>query len=149
MESAPPTAAAKQAMVERNMLVSGSSALIIRHDVSAWMVPGVGSGSLEALTDALCGAAWEEFQRIEAEGGILTSLVENRIQQRIGAAREARAALYADGGRSIVGTSVYALKQERPVKVLDAQRRAGPMDGVVFCDALEATRIDQLPGVAP
>lgn len=111
--------------------------------------PGAGSGSLEALTDALCGAAWEEFQRIEAEGGILTSLVENRIQQRIGAARASRAALYADGRRSIVGTSVYALKQERSVKVLDAQRRAGPMDGVVFCDALEATRIDQLPGVAP
>src|SRR5262245_56539374 len=34
--------------------------------------PADGSGAVEALTAELCEAAWEEFQRIEAEGGVLS-----------------------------------------------------------------------------
>src|SRR5690606_1566671 len=36
--------------------------------------PSSGSGAMEALTDALCESAWEEFRAIEREGGILRSL---------------------------------------------------------------------------
>src|ERR1043166_6400128 len=38
IESAPPDAAAKQAIVVRRMLVSGSMAVIMRNDVSEWIL---------------------------------------------------------------------------------------------------------------
>ena len=53
--------------------------------------PAAGSGSVEALTAALCEAAWDEFRLIEAEGGILDSLVAGKIQSRIVEARTKRA----------------------------------------------------------
>jgi methylmalonyl-CoA mutase len=52
--------------------------------------PACGSGGIETLTTELCDAAWKEFQRIEAEGGILASLAEGHIQNRVLAARAAR-----------------------------------------------------------
>lgn len=105
--------------------------------------PAAGSGGIEALTDGLCEQAWKEFQAIEAEGGPLKSLAENRLQVRINNARDMRARAYRDGGRSIIGTTLYPLKAERPVSTLEADRRAAPQEGTVFCDALSALRIDQ------
>ncbi len=40
--------------------------------------PASGSGSVEALTEQLCQAAWREFQTIEGEGGILKSLLDGQ-----------------------------------------------------------------------
>ncbi len=45
--------------------------------------PAAGSGAIDALTDALCAAAWEEFRRIEAEGGIFESLQADKLQERV------------------------------------------------------------------
>ncbi|BCH34036.1 methylmalonyl-CoA mutase [Mesorhizobium sp. L-8-10] len=106
--------------------------------------PAIGSGGIEALTDGLCEQAWKEFQAIEAEGGPLKSLADNRLQVRVGEARDKRAKAYRDKKRSIVGTTLYPLKSERPVSTLDAERRPAPQEGTVFCEALGALRIDEL-----
>ncbi|MCX8255228.1 MAG: methylmalonyl-CoA mutase family protein, partial [Beijerinckiaceae bacterium] len=45
--------------------------------------PAGGSGSFEALTDALCETAWRLFQEIEAEGGIAASLAAGALQRRL------------------------------------------------------------------
>jgi methylmalonyl-CoA mutase len=108
--------------------------------------PASGSGAIEALTDALCERAWEEFRAIEREGGILRSLAAGALQQRIVAAREGRSGEYRDGRREIVGTTVYKLGSEKPVKTLAAPKRPMPTDGAVFCERLECPRIDQLIG---
>jgi methylmalonyl-CoA mutase len=105
--------------------------------------PAAGSGSVEALTDALCEAAWAEFQKIEAEGGVLRSLADGKLQARIGAAREARADAYRSGKRTLVGTTLYPLKAERPVATLQAEQRTLPEEGAVSCESLPAIRIDQ------
>jgi methylmalonyl-CoA mutase len=106
--------------------------------------PACGSGGIEALTTALCDAAWKEFQWIEAEGGILASLSEGYIQNRVLAAREARTQEYRDGKRALVGTTLYPAKQEVPVRTLEAERRPLPTDGAAFCQRLDAVRIDEL-----
>ena len=49
--------------------------------------PAAGSGAIDALTEALCAAAWKEFRRIEAEGGIFESLQADKLQERVRAAR--------------------------------------------------------------
>lgn len=108
--------------------------------------PAAGTGVIETLTTELCDAAWKEFQMIEAEGGILRSLSQGHIQGRVAEARNARTARYRNGERSLIGTTIYPVKSERPVTVLEAERRPGPSDGVVFCEPLPATRIDELIG---
>ena len=108
--------------------------------------PARGSGGVEALTESLCEAAWAEFQRIEAEGGVLASLKEGHIQRRVTQARERRKASYEAGERVIVGTTLYPVKAERQVETLAAERRQAPTDGVVFCEPLEPVRIDRSIG---
>ncbi len=105
--------------------------------------PMAGSGSVEALTDALCASAWREFQAIEAEGGIMESLAAGRLQARIGGAAAARRAAVAEGKRPIVGTTLYPMAKERRVSLLDAERRPVPTDGAVFCEPLPPHRLDQ------
>ncbi len=108
--------------------------------------PASGSGSVEALTDALCEAAWKEFQTIEKEGGILHSLAKGQIQSRVAAAREDRARQYREGSREIVGTTIYPRSEEMPVQTLAAENRPVPRDGAVFCERLASSRIDQSIG---
>lgn len=104
--------------------------------------PAAGSGSVEAITEALCEKAWAEFQALEAEGGILDSLAADRFQARVAAAAERRLADHKAGRRSIVGVTLYPPPRERPVETLDAAERAMPSDGTVFCRPLPITRID-------
>jgi methylmalonyl-CoA mutase len=111
--------------------------------------PTYGSGAVEALTLGLCEAAWAEFQRIEAEGGVLASLQQGHIQARVKAASERRAEAYRSGERAIIGTTLYPLKSETPVETLAAERRPPFTEGVAVCEALFPVRIDQSIGAAP
>ncbi|MBL8578972.1 MAG: methylmalonyl-CoA mutase subunit beta [Mesorhizobium sp.] len=108
--------------------------------------PSSGSGSIEALTDALCEHAWDEFRAIEREGGILRSLADGKLQQRIVESRDERVRKFNAGERHIVGTTIYRRDSERPVETLTAEKRPMPTDGAVHCPKLEALRIDQLIG---
>jgi len=108
--------------------------------------PAAGSGAIEALTGSLCDAAWEEFRRIEAEGGILPSVSAGKLQARIREAQEARAAKVAAGERVIVGTNLYPAPQERVTSTLSAERRPDPMEGTIFCEQLALARIDEAAG---
>jgi len=108
--------------------------------------PSSGSGSIEALTDALCEKAWDEFRAVEGEGGILRSLADGKLQQRIVEARDERARKFITGERQIVGTTIYGLAEEKSVETLSAGKRPMPTDGAVYCQKLETPRIDQLIG---
>jgi methylmalonyl-CoA mutase len=110
--------------------------------------PACGSGAVEALTLSLCEAAWEEFQRIEAEGGVLSSLQQGHIQKRVQAASARRNAAYQAGERAIIGTTLHPLKTERPVETLTAERRPAFTEGVAVCEPLFPIRIDQSIGAA-
>ncbi len=103
----------------------------------------VGAGGIEALNDALCEKAWDEFRRIESEGGALKSLAAGHIQERISGTRDERLRKYRDGEHAIVGTTLYPADKERPVRTLSARTVPPPEDGAVFCDRLPAARIDE------
>src|SRR5690606_6788163 len=104
--------------------------------------PAAGSGAIAALTDRLCETAWAEFRRIEAEGGLLSSLSRGLFQERVRVAREARTRKFVEKERAIVGTTIFPASVERPVSTLDAVRRASPTEGTVFCEQMPASRID-------
>ncbi|MER9712585.1 methylmalonyl-CoA mutase subunit beta [Mesorhizobium sp. M0174] len=111
--------------------------------------PACGSGAVEALTAELCAAAWQEFQQIEAEGGVLTSLEQGHIQRRVQAASARRNTAYQAGERAIVGTTLHPSKTERPVETLAAERRPAFTEGVAVCEPLFPIRIDQSIGAVP
>ena len=108
--------------------------------------PASGAGGVEALTDALCEKAWDEFRQIEKEGGILGSLADGHLQHRIASVRDERTLRYREGKRDIVGTTAYRLEKEKPVGTLPAEKRPIPTDGAVFCERLDALRLDDLIG---
>jgi methylmalonyl-CoA mutase len=86
--------------------------------------PAAGSGAIEALTDALCGVAWNLFQDIEREGGLDQALDSGSIQKAVAAVRAAREANIASRRDSLVGTSDFPDLAEDPVAVLAQPRLA-------------------------
>jgi methylmalonyl-CoA mutase len=86
--------------------------------------PAAGSGAIEALTDALCDAAWSLFQDVEREGGLDQALESGSIQNAVAKVRAERDANIARRTDSIVGTSDFPDLAEDEVAVLAQARLA-------------------------
>ena len=71
--------------------------------------PAGGSWFEETLADDLASAAWKEFQAIEAEGGLVQSLIDGKLQGRIADMREARFTSIAKRKVPITGVSEFPL----------------------------------------
>jgi len=136
-----PDAFARRIARNQQLIMIGESHLDFVSD------PGRGAGGIETLTDELCEAAWREFQRIESEGGALASLAGGNIQQRVVEARQSRARQYVEKRRAIVGTTMFPAAKERPVQLIEADRRplATPSaaHAKVTCEKLDPMRIDE------
>lgn len=98
-------------------------------ELTAVADPAGGSWFVEWLTDQVARKSWEEFQAIEAEGGIAASLGKGAIQARIAATRNEREKGLAQRRVSLVGTNQYPNIHEKPLpaelldyKALQAKR---------------------------
>lgn len=100
--------------------VARNTQLILIDESNLWRVadPAAGAGGFEALTDALCEKAWNLFQDIEREGGILESLKRNALQERIAAVRAQREKAVTTRKEPITGTSEFPNINEDEVAVL-------------------------------
>ncbi|MFK0163577.1 methylmalonyl-CoA mutase family protein [Rhizobium sp. NPDC090279] len=93
--------------------------------------PAAGAGGIEALTDALVERAWDIFTDIEGNGGLAKVIASGELAAMVAEARAERVA------KPIVGTTLFAMKTERPVAVLGA---LGPIaDGM----GLMPVRLDE------
>lgn len=110
--------------------------------------PVAGSSEIGALADALCERAWEAFQTIESEGGILRSLAAGRLQKRIAAARSRLLHRYREGKREIAGTAAYPQAAGKQAETSAATQHDPATDGAVFCKPLDGRRVDELLGSA-
>src|SRR5947209_1381098 len=82
--------------------------------------PAAGSGGIEALTQALCEAAWSLFQEIEKAGGVFAALEQNLIQRKVAATRKAREANIAKRKDVLTGATEFPNLHEAEIAVLDA-----------------------------
>jgi methylmalonyl-CoA mutase len=80
--------------------------------------PTAGAGAFEALTQAVCAHAWQQFQMIEKAGGMPAALSNGEIQSSIFVMREKRQREIQAGKRMIVGTIGFANSTERLASVL-------------------------------
>ncbi len=83
--------------------------------------PAAGAGGIEALTQALCEAAWSLFQEIEKAGGVFASLEQNLIQRKAAATRTAREANIVRRKEVLTGATEFPNLHEAHVAVLNAE----------------------------
>lgn len=125
--------------------IARNTQLVLKDEASLGFVddPAAGSGSIEQLTADLCAAAWKEFQFLESEGGMLRSIRANLFQDRVLDCVQSRNLRYRNQMPSIVGTTVFAQKRERDVKVLQAEQPQLNAAPEFMCKALAAMRLAQ------
>jgi methylmalonyl-CoA mutase len=104
------------------------------------MDPAAGSGAVEALTDALCAAAWAEFQKLEQEGGPLASIAAGQLQARVVAAAATRVQSKADA----IGVTIHPQRQPRAIPTLAHSAVNTAFPQVITCDKLMPWSIDRL-----
>jgi methylmalonyl-CoA mutase len=83
--------------------------------------PAAGSGSIEALTQALCEAAWSLFQEIEKAGGVFAALEQNLIQRKVAATRAMREQNIARRKQVLTGATEFPNLHEAQVAVMEAK----------------------------
>ncbi|MGR3764950.1 methylmalonyl-CoA mutase family protein [Rossellomorea sp. NS-SX7] len=70
--------------------------------------PAGGSYYLEWLTEEAGRKAWQEFQHIDREGGIVDLLREGKIQESVNKVLEERVTDLSTRSQSMIGTNIYA-----------------------------------------
>ncbi|NTF41283.1 methylmalonyl-CoA mutase family protein [Rhizobium rhizogenes] len=93
--------------------------------------PAAGAGGIEALTDALAERAWEIFTGVERNGGLAKVIASGQLAAMVAAACASRIT------KPIVGSTLFAMKTERPVEIL------GPPGPVVGGMGLTPLRLDE------
>jgi methylmalonyl-CoA mutase len=83
--------------------------------------PAAGSGGIENLTQALCEAAWSQFQEIENAGGVFAALEQNLIQRKVAATRVMREQSIARRKDVLTGATKFPNLHEAGVAVIDAK----------------------------
>jgi methylmalonyl-CoA mutase len=103
--------------------------------------PAAGSGALEAITQALCTAAWALLQEIEGAGGIWPALESGMLQQKVAAVRAERQKAIARRKDSLTGTNEFPNIAETAPAVLAVAPAASPVKGKAATSAEALPRI--------
>ena len=102
--------------------------------------PAAGSWFLDQRTRELAEAGWDEFQKIEAEGGIVEALRGHMIQPRVARARQTLEAALAGGVAQMVGVTKFVDSDPRPAPV-EPDRPVPPQGGDDACEPLTPMRL--------
>lgn len=102
--------------------------------------PAAGSWFLDQRTRELAEAGWAEFQKIEAEGGIVEALRGHMIQPRVARARQTLEAALAGGAAQMVGVTKFVDADPRPAPV-EPDRPVAPEGGGDACEPLTPIRL--------
>jgi methylmalonyl-CoA mutase len=103
--------------------------------------PAAGSGAIEALTDALCAAAWTLFQEIEREGGAAKALETGSLQREVARVRAERQSNVARRKEGLIGTSEFPDLDEEKVNVLAAPEASSAPAAPQAFEALRPFRL--------
>lgn len=101
---------------------------MLLEESNLWRVadPAAGSGAVEAMTQALAGAAWERFRDIEKAGGLAAAIADGSLAGAVAETAAARRVDVARRKRPITGTSEFPLLGEAKAEILDVAPAAAP-----------------------
>jgi methylmalonyl-CoA mutase len=111
--------------------------LILRDEahLDAVADPGAGAYYVEAATDQLAQRAWNQFQNLEADGGLIDGLREGHVQEEIETVRDQRRRKVDTRERVLVGTNHYPAIDETRRKDLEQPPSVRAPDSSVALDA--------------
>ncbi|MCA1054755.1 methylmalonyl-CoA mutase family protein [Rossellomorea aquimaris] len=92
--------------------------------------PAGGSYYVEWLTEEVGRKAWEEFQHIDREGGILDSLRKGKVEESVSKVLKARVSDLSTRSQSMIGTNIYANPEDllTGVETLNQDRLSLPFE---------------------
>lgn len=95
--------------------ISRNQLLVLKHESYFDKVknPADGSYYIETLTEQLAEKALALFKDIEANGGLITQLIEGTIQRKIQESAEKEQELFDSGKEILLGTNKYPNKNDR------------------------------------
>ena len=82
--------------------------------------PTSGAGSFEALTQELCNRAWDDFQNIEAQGGVSKALENGKLQGAVAETAKQRAKNIARAREKLIGVNEFPDIHEKELHVLSS-----------------------------
>lgn len=122
----------------RRIARNTSSLLISESHVATVADPAAGAYAVEQLTTDLAEAAWDEFGRIEASGGVLAAFGDGSLPARISEVAAERARQVASRQRPITGVSEFPYPEETlPART---PRADGQWDVASYAAEFEALR---------
>ena len=135
------TPAVIEARSSRRMLSARNTQLVLMEEAHIGRVddPAAGSWFLDQRTRELAEAGWSEFQKIEAEGGLVEALRGHVIQPRVARARQTLEAALAGGVAQMVGVTKFVDADPRPAPV-EPDRPDAPQGGGDSCEPLTPMR---------
>jgi methylmalonyl-CoA mutase len=90
--------------------------------------PAAGSYYIEKLTDQIGETAWELFQNIETEGGLLKAIEHGTVQSAIQDSQQKRDQAIANRGRIFVGTNQYSNADDKMADQIDTKFQTVSLD---------------------
>jgi methylmalonyl-CoA mutase len=114
----PPFDAAKSAPNESSDRLSRNQQLIFKEESYFNKVADVAAGSyyIESLTEQLAEQAWEAFQQLEAEGGLIASYRNGTVKARIEEQAAQLVSEYQSGRRVLIGVNKFVNPDDEPQK---------------------------------
>jgi len=102
--------------------IARNSQLILSNEAHLDKVvdPAAGSYYIETLTEEIGHKAWELFQGIEQEGGLMKAIKNGTVQSGVRESREDRDQNIARRGRIFVGTNQYPNGEDNMIDELDS-----------------------------
>ncbi|TYP93984.1 heterodimeric methylmalonyl-CoA mutase small subunit [Fodinibius salinus] len=82
--------------------------------------PAAGSYYIEKLTDQIGKAAWQVFQQVEVEGGLLQAIENGTVQSAIQKSQQKRDQAIASRERTFVGTNQYSNDEDTMADQMDS-----------------------------
>ena len=95
--------------------ISRNQLLVLKHESYFNQVhnPADGAYYIESLTEQLAEKALALFKDIEANGGLITQLIEGTIQRKIGESAQKEQDLFDSGKEVLLGTNKYPNKNDK------------------------------------
>ncbi len=127
---------------ETSARVARNTQLILQHEtgVTRTVDPLGGSHYVEALTEELVTAAWEQIEEIESLGGMTQAVLDGLPKRRIESAAATRQARVDNGSDVVVGVNRYRLEDNVSIDILEVDNTKVRAEQVTQLASIKASR---------
>jgi len=121
--------------------VALNTSLVQGFETSAQELISAQSDFVDSLVGRFCDEGWDEYKRIEADGGVLRSIAAGTLQARIAEERKEQLRRYG----TLVGSTIYPKSAAEPLLLPEILQQIFT-DAAITCEPLLPQRFEALAG---